>query len=65
MAERGCVRVYWFNVDSGIVEQDGATDSKGNLLGPYGTEEEARVALASAAMRTAEWDQADKEWDER
>ncbi len=55
---------YWYNVDSGQVEKDGETHPKAQLLGPYATEAEARDALASAAKRTEEWDQADKEWNE-
>lgn len=54
---------YWYNVDSNKVEQDGDTDPKANLLGPYGTEDEARNALQHAAERTAAWDEEDKEWN--
>jgi hypothetical protein len=55
---------YWYNVDSSKVEQDGETDPKANLLGPFDTEDEARNALQHAAERTAAWDEQDKEWND-
>lgn len=55
---------YWYNVDSGQVEQDGATQPKGNLMGPYDTQEQAQQALESAARRTKEWDDDDRAWND-
>lgn len=55
---------YWYNVDQSKVEQDGETDPKANLLGPFDTEDEARNALQHAAEQTAAWDKADKEWND-
>lgn len=54
---------YWFNVDTKQVEEDGSTDPKAQLLGPYDTREEAAQALESAAKRTEQWDRDDAEWE--
>lgn len=56
---------YWYNVESGAVEKDGATDPKANLMGPYDSEAEARNALETARKKTEAWDAEDNEWDER
>ncbi len=55
---------YWFNVNTGQVEQDGSTEAKDHLMGPYASEEEARGALAKAKENTERWDAEDKEWEE-
>ncbi|YAL82082.1 methionine aminopeptidase [Dermacoccaceae bacterium W4C1] len=57
---------YWYNVSNGRVERDGETDPKGNLMGPYATEQEAQQALETARARTEAWDAEDakdKEWE--
>lgn len=48
---------YWYNVDTGQVEEDSATSSKDHLMGPYPTQEAAQAALSSAAQRTEDWDE--------
>lgn len=54
---------YWFNVDTRQVEEDGQTDPKASLMGPYDTREEAEGALEAAAKRTEQWDKEDAEWN--
>lgn len=58
---------YWFNVETGQVEEDSSSSRKENLLGPYPSREEALQALEKARARTEDWDEEDrrwKEWDE-
>ncbi|MBC9956968.1 methionine aminopeptidase [Yimella sp. cx-51] len=54
---------YWYNVNSGRIEQDGDTESKDHLMGPYATEDEARAALETSRARNEAWDEQDKKWD--
>ncbi len=51
---------YWYNVRTGQVEEDAHTSRKDDLMGPYGTEEEARQALRTAQERTETWDEEDR-----
>lgn len=55
---------FWYNLSTRQVEEDGATEPKGDLLGPYDTREQAQAALESAAQKTEQWDAEDKAWDE-
>nr|WP_289230838.1 methionine aminopeptidase [Barrientosiimonas endolithica] len=55
---------YWYNVSTGQVEQDGQTEPKGELMGPYETREEAESALELARRRTEAWDEEDRAWEE-
>lgn len=55
---------YWYDVATGTVQQDGATDPKATLMGPYDTAEDAQRALETAAQKTAAWDQEDREWEQ-
>lgn len=55
---------FWYNVSTGQVEEDGATDPKGDLMGPYGTQEEAQNALATAREKTEKWDAEDRAYEE-
>lgn len=55
---------YWFNVNTGQVEQEGSTESKDHLMGPYGSEDEARAALQKAQENTERWDAEDKKWED-
>ncbi|GAB3588884.1 methionine aminopeptidase [Calidifontibacter terrae] len=55
---------YWFNTNTGQVEQDGSTESKDHLMGPYSSEDEARAALEKAKANTDRWDAEDKEWED-
>nr|WP_068256818.1 methionine aminopeptidase [Janibacter corallicola] len=56
---------YWYNVDTKQVETDENRSQNANVMGPYDTQEEAAAALETAARRTAEWDEEDREWEER
>lgn len=53
---------YWFNVDSGQVENDDTRSQDANVMGPYDSEEAAANALATARSNTEKWDREDKEW---
>ena len=57
---------YWYNTKTGRVE---ATDDperarSADLMGPYGSEEEASRALEIAAQRTAQWDEEERKEQE-
>lgn len=47
---------YWYNVNTGAVEQGEETNPKSDMLGPYSTEAEAREAISSAHARSEAWD---------
>lgn len=51
---------YWYNVNTGAVEQGEETNPKSDMLGPYATEAEARDAIESAHKRSEEWDAEDR-----
>lgn len=57
---------FWFNVRTNKVEahDDPARARSADLMGPYGSEEEATRAVESAAERTAQWDEAERREDE-
>ncbi|MFK5583840.1 methionine aminopeptidase [Serinicoccus sp. LYQ131] len=57
---------YWFNTRTQQVEahDDPARARSADLLGPYGSQQEAAQALETAAARTAAWDEAEKAEDE-
>ena len=54
---------FWYNINTGQVEQGEETNSKSDLMGPYGTEEEARNAIASAHEKSEKWDAEDREFN--
>lgn len=56
---------YWYNVDSGQVEDDDSKSAGDHLMGPYDSKDAAANALASARKKTQDWDSEDKEWNER
>lgn len=49
---------YWYNLYTKQVEQ-GPKDDYRQLMGPYGTREEAARALEHAAENTKRWDDED------
>lgn len=53
---------YYFNLATGQVEEGRRSHGK-DLMGPYSTRSEAEQALATAQLRTQEWDEADAEKD--
>ncbi|AKU16639.1 hypothetical protein [Luteipulveratus mongoliensis] len=55
---------FWYNVSSGQVEEDGGTEPKGDLMGPYDSREQAEGALAAAKNKTEQWDAEDRAWNE-
>lgn len=54
---------YWYNVDSGKVEEESEKSGSDHLMGPYETREAAANALASARAKTQQWDEEDREWN--
>ncbi|ACZ31067.1 hypothetical protein Xcel_2048 [Xylanimonas cellulosilytica DSM 15894] len=52
---------YWFNTRTGQVEH-GRQSPWNELMGPYGTAEEAARALDKARDRTESWDDEDAAW---
>lgn len=53
---------YWFNTTTGQVESgiDPKRARIGDLLGPYGSQEEAQRAYETARARTEAWDEEDE-----
>lgn len=55
---------FFFNVSTGQVEETANKSQSKDLLGPYGTREEAANALETARKRTEAWDEEDRRWKE-
>ena len=56
---------YWFNVNTGAVEDDANKSPVDRLMGPYDSYAAAEQALSQAKDNTERWDAEDKEWDEK
>jgi hypothetical protein len=54
---------YWFNVNTGAVEDDAHKSPVDRLMGPYDSHAAAAAALSQAKQNTERWDAEDKEWD--
>lgn len=54
---------FYYNVETGQVEEGLVSDWTARM-GPYRTRAEAENALALAAKRNHDWDEADREWDD-
>lgn len=50
---------YWYNVKTNQVETDQDRSRDEDVMGPYGSEAEAREALTTARSRTEAWDEED------
>ena len=55
---------YWYNVNTGQIEQDGSTESKDHLMGPYASKDEARSAIELSRKKNELADEADRKWKE-
>ncbi len=55
---------FWFNVRTGLVEDDAHKSPMDRLMGPFDTHEAAEQALSHARENTERWDAQDKEWDD-
>ncbi len=55
---------FWYNVDTGKVEDDDHRSRGEQVLGPYATEAEARAALDRAHANTDKWDAEDRAWNQ-
>lgn len=56
---------YWYNVDTGQVEDEEHKSAADHLMGPYDSQEAAAGALAAAREKTQKWDAQDRDWNER
>ncbi len=54
---------FWFNISTGQVETDDNRGRDEDVMGPYGTHEEAARALQTARERTEKWDAEDRAWE--
>ena len=55
---------FWFNVRTGLVEDDTNKSPMDRLMGPFDTREAAEQALSHARENTERWDAEDKEWND-
>ena len=55
---------FWFNVRTGLVEDDTDKSPMDRLMGPFDTREAAEQALSHARENTERWDAEDKEWND-
>ena len=55
---------YWFNVNTGQVEDDANKSPQDRLMGPYDSYAAAEQALAHARENTERWDKEDKAWED-
>ena len=53
---------YFYNLTTKQVEE-GRQSPATELIGPFGSAEEARKALETVAARNESWDEDDKEWE--
>lgn len=56
---------FWFNVNTGQVEDDTNKSPQDRLMGPFETHGEAEQALSHAQENTERWDEEDKAWDDK
>jgi hypothetical protein len=56
---------FWFNVNTGQVEDDDSKSPQDRLMGPFATHGEAEQALSHAKANTERWDAEDKAWDDK
>ena len=54
---------YFYNLATGQVEEGRMSEGL-ELMGPYPTREAAADALSHASQRNAEWDEADRAWND-
>ena len=55
---------YWFNVNTGAVEDEAHKSPEDRLMGPYDSRADAEQALSLAKQNTDRWDAEDKKWDD-
>ena len=56
---------FWFNINTGLVEDDDSKSPQDRLMGPFATHGEAEQALSHAKANTERWDAEDKAWDDK
>jgi hypothetical protein len=56
---------YWYNVNTGAVEDDTRRSPVDRLMGPFDTHAQAEQALTRAKENTQRWDDEDKKWDDK
>jgi len=62
MGDKSDGKQYWFNTQTGTVEEGAQRSSWTHLMGPYPTREEAQQALERARDRSDAWDAEDERW---
>ena len=62
MGDKSDSAEYWFNTQTGEVEEGSHRSSWKSLMGPYPTREEAQQALDKARARSDVWDAEDDRW---
>ncbi|MEP7035592.1 MAG: methionine aminopeptidase [Dermatophilaceae bacterium] len=55
---------YWFNVSTGLVEDDANKSPQDRLMGPFDSYAAAEQALSHAKENTERWDAEDKAWED-
>jgi hypothetical protein len=56
---------FWFNVNTGQIEDDANKSQQDRLMGPFDTYGDAEQALAHARENTERWDAEDKAWEDK
>ncbi|HEY5179630.1 MAG TPA: methionine aminopeptidase [Dermatophilaceae bacterium] len=56
---------FWFNVNTGQVEDDANKSPQDRLMGPFDTYGDAEQALSHAREKTERWDAEDKAWEDK
>ena len=54
---------FYFNTRTNQVEELADKSQSKDLLGPYGSRDEAERAVQTAHERTEQWDKEDREWE--
>ena len=62
MSQESSTQQYWYNTNTGEVEEGPKRSSWTHLMGPYPTREAAQHALDQARRRTDTWDEQDEAW---
>lgn len=53
---------FWYNTETGEVEESARKSSWKHLMGPYPTREAAQQALDTASRRNESWEDEDDDW---
>lgn len=56
---------FWFNVNTGLVEDEANKSPQDRLMGPFDSYAAAEQALSHARENTEKWDAQDKAWEDK